>query len=99
MEEAEIDMLVYNLLVQIVGLHRYPLRVRTHPRCRLYIASECYMTAKPEFVINRKNISMIVIEDKHIRNKNLIPSKGYGEAQKYLHVRTKKCFILHIKLV
>ncbi|RIB11820.1 hypothetical protein C2G38_2042360 [Gigaspora rosea] len=81
MEEAETDTLVNNLLVQIVGLHRYPLRVRQHPRCRLYIASEVYMTAKPEFVINKKNISMIVIEDKHIKSKNLIPTKCYGEAQ------------------
>ncbi|CAG8775048.1 13420_t:CDS:2, partial [Racocetra fulgida] len=47
----------------------------------LYIASEVYMTAKPEFVINKKNISMIVIEDKHIKSKNLIPTKCYGEAQ------------------
>ncbi|CAG8776489.1 8081_t:CDS:2, partial [Dentiscutata erythropus] len=75
MEGSETDTLVYNLLFQIVGLHRYPLKIR------LYIASECYMIAKPEFVINRKNISMIVIEGKHIKNKNLIPSKGYGEAR------------------
>ncbi|RIB17173.1 hypothetical protein C2G38_2088965, partial [Gigaspora rosea] len=60
--------LVTNLLVQIVGLHHYPLR--TASTCRLYIANEVYMTAKPEF-------------DKHIRNKNLdvIPLRGYGEAQ------------------
>ncbi|CAG8782827.1 12421_t:CDS:2, partial [Cetraspora pellucida] len=43
--------------------------------------SEGYITAKPEFVINKKNISMIVIEDKHTKHKNLIPSKCYGEAQ------------------
>ncbi|CAG8723638.1 20527_t:CDS:2, partial [Dentiscutata erythropus] len=80
-EEAETDMLVSNILFQIVGLHCHPFRVRIHPWCRLYIASEVYMIARPEFIISRKNISMVVIENKHIENKNLIPTKGYGEAQ------------------
>ncbi|CAG8816980.1 23655_t:CDS:2, partial [Dentiscutata erythropus] len=64
-EVSETDALVNNLLVQIVGLHRYPLKVRWHPRCRLYIASEAYMTAKSEFIINninKENFSLIVVE-------------------------------------
>ncbi|CAG8601322.1 11979_t:CDS:2 [Ambispora leptoticha] len=81
MDESVTDTLLTTLLVQVLGLHNHPLRVRQHLRCRLYILSEPYVTARPEFVVNRGNTSMIVVEDKHLRTKNLIYSKGHGEAQ------------------
>jgi len=36
--------------------------IRTHPRCKLYITGEPYVSATPEFVVNRKNVTMIVVE-------------------------------------
>ncbi|CAG8460277.1 3938_t:CDS:2 [Funneliformis caledonium] len=80
-EEAVTDTLVNNLLVQIAGMHYHPLRVRTHPRCKLYILGEPYVSATPKFVVNRMNLSVVVVEDKHLKNTALITSKGFGEAQ------------------
>ncbi|CAG8613916.1 15730_t:CDS:2 [Funneliformis mosseae] len=81
MDESMTDMLLNNLLVQIIGLHKHPLKVSIQPRCRLYIADEPYVTAHPEFVVTRKDVSMVVVEDKHLRNTCLTNPKGFGEAQ------------------
>ncbi|RHZ82003.1 hypothetical protein Glove_115g66 [Diversispora epigaea] len=81
MDEAETDTLVHNLLVRVIDMHYYPLRLSSHPRCRLHILGQPYITARPEFVINKDDISMIVVEDKHLKNRNLTSTKGYGETQ------------------
>ncbi|RIB01637.1 hypothetical protein C2G38_2150361 [Gigaspora rosea] len=81
-EEAATETLITNLLVRVTDMHCYPLRVRTHPQCKLYISGEPYVSATPEFAVNRKNITMIVVEqDKQLKNTALIPSKCFGEAQ------------------
>ncbi|RHZ81958.1 hypothetical protein Glove_116g29 [Diversispora epigaea] len=80
-DESETDTLVHNLLVRVINMHYYPLRLSSHLRCRLHILSQSYITKRPKFVINKDDISMIVVEDKHLKNKNLISMKGYKEIQ------------------
>ncbi|RHZ83724.1 hypothetical protein Glove_88g19 [Diversispora epigaea] len=83
MNETETNTLVCNLLVRIIDMHYYPLRLSLHSQYRLHILGQPYITARPKFVINKDDISMIVVkvEDKHLKNKNFTSTKGYGETQ------------------
>ncbi|CAG8625281.1 8076_t:CDS:2, partial [Paraglomus occultum] len=50
-----------------------------HPLCRLVIKENQFVSADPEFVIANQKLSMVVIEDKHI--KNVWKPSGFGETQ------------------
>ncbi|RHZ63250.1 hypothetical protein Glove_330g47 [Diversispora epigaea] len=55
------------------------LKTRNHPLCRLVIKEKPCISADPEFVISNRNLGMVAIEDKYI--KNVYKSSGFGETQ------------------
>ncbi|CAG8564436.1 11320_t:CDS:2 [Paraglomus occultum] len=65
-EETFTDTLVDDLLRIVVGLNDWPLRVRNHPLCRLYIEDSPRVSSDPGF-------------DKHLNNVG--PTSGFGESQ------------------
>ncbi|CAG8656699.1 15165_t:CDS:2, partial [Racocetra persica] len=76
--ESKTDTLVDDLL-RIVDLNDWPLKLINHPLCRLVIKENQYVSADPEFVIANRKLSMVAIEDKHI--KNVWKPSGFGETQ------------------
>ncbi|RIB21253.1 hypothetical protein C2G38_1119815 [Gigaspora rosea] len=76
--ESKTDTLVDDLL-RIVDLNDWPLKLINHPLCRLVIKENQYVSADPEFVIANRKLSMVAIDDKHI--KNVWKPSGFGEAQ------------------
>ncbi|RHZ76092.1 hypothetical protein Glove_205g44 [Diversispora epigaea] len=77
-DETYTDTLVDDLL-RIAGLNTFPLAIRNHQECRLFIGGYPYLSADPEFSIKMVDTSMIAVEDKHLQNIGL--SKGFGEWQ------------------
>ncbi|CAG8526899.1 4114_t:CDS:2 [Paraglomus occultum] len=77
-DETFTDTLVDDLL-RIVELNDWPLKIRNHPPCRLYIEDEPCVSSIPEFVIKNKGSIFVGVEDKHL--KNVRPSTDYGESQ------------------
>ncbi|CAB5388609.1 unnamed protein product [Rhizophagus irregularis] len=76
--ETYTDTLVDDLL-RIVGLNTFPLVIRNHQVCRLFIGGYPYMFANPEYSIKMIDTSMIAVEDKHLENISFL--KGFGEWQ------------------
>ncbi|RUS15831.1 hypothetical protein BC937DRAFT_91938 [Endogone sp. FLAS-F59071] len=76
--EAYTDTLVDDLL-RIVRFNRWPLKINNHPLCRLFVEGEPYVSSDPEFVVSKKRMAMLIVEDKHLRNVN--QTTGFGEAQ------------------
>ncbi|RGB38851.1 hypothetical protein C1646_691337 [Rhizophagus diaphanus] len=78
--ESLTDTLVNDLLLHVVNFDDWPFKVRLEPPLNLITFNES-VAAEPEFVINKKRISMIGVEDKHLKNKKIYPLNGYGECQ------------------
>ncbi|CAG8530944.1 9690_t:CDS:2, partial [Paraglomus occultum] len=76
--ESKTDTLVDDLL-RIADLNDWPLKLINYPLCRLVIKENQYVSADPEFVIGNRKLSMVAIEDKHI--KNVWKPNGFGETQ------------------
>ncbi|CAG8580882.1 4879_t:CDS:2, partial [Ambispora leptoticha] len=76
--ESRTDVLVDNLL-DISGLDEWPLNISAQPQSKLYILNEPCVSATPEFVINKETISMVIAEDKSL--KNVSPRNDFGEMQ------------------
>ncbi|CAG8539503.1 3155_t:CDS:2, partial [Diversispora eburnea] len=49
------------------------------PQSKLHILNEPYVSATPEFVINKETISMVIAEDKSLQN--VSPRNDFGEMQ------------------
>jgi len=77
-DETFTDTLVDNLL-RITKLDNYPLMIRNHPKNFLYIDGEATFSSDSDFVVKYENLSVLVIEDKHL--KNVTSATGYGESQ------------------
>jgi len=77
-DETYTDTLVDDLL-RIVGLNTFPLVIRNHQECRMFIGGYPYLTADPEFSIKMIDTAMIAVEDKHLEN--VEKWLGYGEFQ------------------
>ncbi|CAG8650699.1 6442_t:CDS:2, partial [Paraglomus occultum] len=76
-DETFTDTLVDGLL-RIAELDGWPLRIRNHPFCILDVA-DSHVSSDPEFVVRKRNIFVVVAEDKHLRN--VRPNNGFGESQ------------------
>ncbi|CAG8640206.1 3246_t:CDS:2, partial [Diversispora eburnea] len=76
--EFKTDSLVDNLL-RLVKIDDYPLTIANHPLYRLSLFGKPYVSAEPEFVVSNKNVSMVVVEDKHLRN--VKARTNFGETQ------------------
>ncbi|CAG8576296.1 4956_t:CDS:2, partial [Paraglomus occultum] len=77
-DETFTDTLVDDLL-RIAKLNNFPLRIRNHPLCKLYIEDEPYVSSDPEFVVKMQKISVLVVEDKHLKNVGY--ATDFGESQ------------------
>ncbi|RIB01864.1 hypothetical protein C2G38_2229435 [Gigaspora rosea] len=77
--ESSTDDLVADLL-RIVRLNYYPLKITQHPQSKLYILNEPYVSATPNFVVKKGTISIVITEDKSLRNVR-DPRNEYGEMQ------------------
>ncbi|CAJ0647781.1 635_t:CDS:2 [Entrophospora sp. SA101] len=53
-------------------------KLRLHPLFKFYVGN-VILSAKAEFVINYRNYSLLVVEDKHLNN--IRPTNDYGEPQ------------------
>ncbi|RIA87022.1 hypothetical protein C1645_828360 [Glomus cerebriforme] len=78
--ESTTDTLINDLLLHVVKLDNWPFKVRLQPPVQL-IAKDESVEAEPKFVVNKEQISLIGVEDKHLRNKRLYPALGFGECQ------------------
>ncbi|CAG8575722.1 41_t:CDS:2 [Ambispora leptoticha] len=76
--ETFTDTLVDNLL-RIAKLDDWPLMIRNHPLCKLYIEDDPCVSSEPEFVVGKRKMAVIVVDDKHL--KNVGGSTGFGETQ------------------
>ncbi|RHZ88064.1 hypothetical protein Glove_26g294 [Diversispora epigaea] len=77
-DETFTDTLVDDLL-RIVELNDWPLKIRNHPPCKLYISDDLLVSAVPEFLVRKQNYAVIGVEDKHL--KNVGPNTKFGETQ------------------
>ncbi|CAB5383498.1 unnamed protein product [Rhizophagus irregularis] len=78
--ESTTDTLVNDLLLHVVNFDTWPFKVRIEPPLKLITPNES-VSAEPEFVINKKKIALIGVEDKHLKNKKIYPLSGFGEWQ------------------
>ncbi|CAG8821765.1 6035_t:CDS:2, partial [Gigaspora margarita] len=79
-DESTTDTLVSDILGCAADMDGWPFKVRHHPFCELVIGGKSVI-ARPEFVIDRDRIALVVTEDKHLKNKMLTKRCGYGEVQ------------------
>ncbi|CAG8514977.1 12290_t:CDS:2 [Acaulospora colombiana] len=77
MDESKTGSLVTQLLTSIVDFNIWPLEVRVKECYRLSV-SDKRISARPEFVVDLKEVVMIVVEDKHLNN---VSAPDFGEAQ------------------
>ncbi|RHZ80756.1 hypothetical protein Glove_132g70 [Diversispora epigaea] len=77
-DETFTDTLVDDLL-RIAELNEWPLKIRNHPPCKLYIGDQHHFSAIPEFLVRRHDHTIIGVVDKHL--KNVWPISGFGESQ------------------
>ncbi|RHZ82532.1 hypothetical protein Glove_109g82 [Diversispora epigaea] len=77
--EALTDTLVNHLLTNALDMDRYPLSIRFHPLCKLSLFDKSYISAEPEFVVSKRSMAMVVVDDKHIKNVGELTN--YGETQ------------------
>ncbi|CAI2193333.1 18466_t:CDS:2, partial [Funneliformis geosporum] len=61
MAESKTNNLVSNLLNRIIDFNEWPLSIRIHPLCELYLSEEKHLIAKPEFVISKQGFVRAVI--------------------------------------
>ncbi|GBC44715.2 hypothetical protein GLOIN_2v1771608 [Rhizophagus irregularis DAOM 181602=DAOM 197198] len=73
-ENLEIEDDCFVLSTLIIG----PLKLE--PPLKLFITNGS-VSASPEFVVNKKNIAFICVEDKHFKNKHIYSLNGFGEYQ------------------
>ncbi|CAJ0643337.1 4298_t:CDS:2 [Entrophospora sp. SA101] len=76
--EALTDTLVAHLIFLVIDFNQWPLEVKLHPTFKFSVG-RADLSAKAEFVIDHKNYSILVVEDKHLAN--VKPSNNYGEPQ------------------
>ncbi|RHZ63857.1 hypothetical protein Glove_327g27 [Diversispora epigaea] len=69
--ESRTDTLVDDLL-HISHLNNWPLNIDIHLSKKLNILNESYVSATPEFVVNKGIMSMVIVEDKHFQNVDLV---------------------------
>ncbi|CAG8547277.1 561_t:CDS:2 [Rhizophagus irregularis] len=74
------DTLINDLLVRVVNFDNWPFKVKLEPPLKLFITNGS-VSASPEFVVNKKNIAFICVEDKHFKNKHIYSLNGFGEYQ------------------
>ncbi|RIA84893.1 hypothetical protein C1645_831614 [Glomus cerebriforme] len=77
-DETFTNTLVDDLL-RIVGFNTFPLVIRNHQECRMFIGGYPYLTADPEYSIKMIDTTIIAVEDKHLENVDRYI--GYGECQ------------------
>ncbi|CAB5371296.1 unnamed protein product [Rhizophagus irregularis] len=73
-QQKHLDALRFVLSTLIIG----PLKLE--PPLKLFITNGS-VSASPEFVVNKKNIAFICVEDKHFKNKHIYSLNGFGEYQ------------------
>ncbi|CAG8628887.1 5305_t:CDS:2 [Paraglomus occultum] len=76
-DESKTDTLVNHLLNRIVEFNGWPLGVRVKECYRLFV-SDKRISARPEFVVDKKEVNMIVVDHKHLKN---VSPPDFGEAQ------------------
>ncbi|CAG8744436.1 23401_t:CDS:2, partial [Dentiscutata erythropus] len=76
--ESSTDDLVADLL-RIVHLNNYPLRIAQQQTSELHILNEPYVSATPDFVVKKGTTTMVISEDKSLRN--IDARTEYGETQ------------------
>ncbi|CAB5210443.1 unnamed protein product [Rhizophagus irregularis] len=74
--ETHTDSLVDDLL-RVVGFNTWPLKIKNHEPCSIYIADVPVVSSDAEFVIKKREIFVLVVE--HL--KNVGHATGYGETQ------------------
>ncbi|RHZ75851.1 hypothetical protein Glove_209g101 [Diversispora epigaea] len=77
-DETFTDTLVDDVL-RIAKLNHFPLMIRNHMPCKIYIEDKPLLSTTPEFVVQNKDYTVIGVEDKHL--KNVGPVTGFGESQ------------------
>ncbi|CAG8758998.1 3785_t:CDS:2, partial [Racocetra persica] len=99
-DETFTDTLMDDLL-RIVGFNTFPLEIRNHQECRLFIGGHPYLTADPEFSIKMIDTAMIAVEDKHIENieKWLDYGSGHGTNYTVYAVRIISTYVTFYKTV
>ncbi|CAG8654564.1 17613_t:CDS:2, partial [Funneliformis caledonium] len=75
-DETFTDTLVDDLL-RITKLNNWPLKIRNHPLCKLYIEDEPCVSSDSEFVIKMRNLAILVY--KHLKNVGY--GTNFGESQ------------------
>ncbi|CAG8599142.1 11351_t:CDS:2 [Paraglomus occultum] len=76
-DESKTDSLVNHMLTRFAEFDGEPFGLRVKEYYRL-VVSDKRVSAKPEFVIDKKEVAMIVVEDKHLKN---VIAPDFGEAQ------------------
>jgi len=74
--ETHTDSLVDDLL-RVVGFNTWPLKIKNHEPCSIYIADEPVVSSDAEFVIKKQEILVLAVE--HLKNVGY--ATGYGETQ------------------
>ncbi|CAG8769850.1 8177_t:CDS:2, partial [Funneliformis caledonium] len=75
--ESKTDSLVNHLLTRALGFDGWPFGVRIKENYKLAI-NDKKVSASPDFVVDMGGITILVTEDKHLKNVSL---PDYGEAQ------------------
>ncbi|CAB4419323.1 unnamed protein product [Rhizophagus irregularis] len=57
----------------------WPLKIKNHELCSIYIGDVPVVSSDAEFVIKKRKIFVLVVEDKHLQNVG--HATGYGETQ------------------
>ncbi|CAG8637710.1 8504_t:CDS:2, partial [Paraglomus occultum] len=77
-EESKTDSLVNHLLCRTIDFDNWPLDVELKESYKLSV-SDINVRAVTEFAIEKKNVAMTIVEDKHL--KNVKAMTDFGEAQ------------------
>lgn len=81
-DESKTDSLVAYMLTRFAEFDRWPFGVRIKEYYRLSVCDQT-VSAKPEFVVDKKGVVMVVVEDKHLKNV-FVPN--FGESQIFAEI-------------
>ncbi|CAG8751515.1 10883_t:CDS:2, partial [Funneliformis caledonium] len=76
-EESKTDTLVTHLLLRVIDFGGWPFAVRIKESYKLSVNYK-KISAIPDIVVDKGEISMMIVEDKHLKN---VTAPDFGEAQ------------------
>ncbi|CAG8769512.1 2938_t:CDS:2, partial [Gigaspora rosea] len=67
-------------LIHVADMDVWLFKFRQHPFCEIVIGGK-FVSVRPKFVVDKGQFALVVIEDKHFKNKKLTKRTNYREAQ------------------